>query len=209
MSKVQFKGFETDNKIINKTKTKDDIHDKLKKLISEMTEETKFKFWIKTLLSSYGIFPEIIKTVDKIIELQASTISFTDVYNSKNSTLGQMERVIDLSERKNSLVNIYLMTKDMFNGITNGNLELLEKRYCLGFSIEEISKEYDISTRTTYRRIEKIINEIFNYCKNKNWSLRLIESQIKNEGWIFDRYYKNISDYLKNSNNFSLNEKCQ
>ena len=206
MSKMQLKGFETNNKDLNKRKIKEDRQKKLKELMDSMTIETKFKFWIKTLLSSYCVFPEIIKTVDKIIELQASTISFTNVYNSHDSTLEQMEKVIDLSERKNSLVNIYLMTKDMLSELPIESYELLEKRYCLGFSIEEISKEFEYSIRTVYRKIERVIDEIYHFCIKKNWSLRLIESQIKNEGWLFDRYRKIISDYLKNTNCLSSSE---
>ena len=55
---------------------------KLKKCIQTMSDETRFKFWIKTLISCQSTFPEIIKTVDKIIEIQASSVSFaSDIFN--------------------------------------------------------------------------------------------------------------------------------
>lgn len=185
----------------NKNNIKKEKQAILKNLISQMNTESKFKFWIRTLLSSYSIFPEIIKTVDKIIELQASTVSFaSDIYNGDNSTLGQLEKVIDLSERKNSLVNIYLMTKDMLSGISNEDNEIIEKRFCLNWTAAEIAQDYNISLRTAYRKIDKIINEIYHVCKDRNWSLRLIESQVKDEAWLHDRYIKSIKEYLKNIN---------
>ncbi len=184
----------------NKTITKEEKQLILKELIDKMNSESKFKFWIKTLLSSYSIFPEIIKTVDKIIELQASTVSFVqDIYNGDNS-FDQMERVIDLSERKNSLVNIYLMTKDMMSGISKDDYDIIDKRFNLNWSASEIAKDYNISVRTAYRKIDKIVDEIYLICKGRNWSLRLIESQIKNETWLVDRYLKIIKEYLRNAN---------
>ena len=75
--------------------------------VKNLDEEKRLKFWIRTLLSSYSTFPEIIKTVDKIIELKASSISFaSDIYNF-TSTYNQVEQVIDLTERKNNLLNIH------------------------------------------------------------------------------------------------------
>ena len=69
-------------------------------------DEQKMKLWIKTLLYAQSSLPEIIKSVDKIIEINASSLSFvTDIYNTEKSTFAQVERVIDLTERKNKLVN--------------------------------------------------------------------------------------------------------
>ena len=66
------------------------------------------KFWIKTLLSVHSNLPEIIKSVDKIIEINASSLSFiTDIYNTEKSTYAQVEKVIDLTERKNKLLNLF------------------------------------------------------------------------------------------------------
>ncbi len=173
----------------------------IKNFLSNMNDEIKFKLWLRTLLSAYSIFPEIIKTIDRIIELQASTVSFVqDIYNGKNTPLDQMERVIDLGERKNHLINIFYMTKEMLKDLPTFELEIIKKRYCDNWSVEEISREYDISSRTAYRKLDKAMNLIFEFCKLKNWSLRLIESQIKNENWLKDRFKKTAIDYFKNIN---------
>lgn len=175
--------------------------EKLKSCIASMNSELKFKFWIKTLICSYNTFPEIIKTIDKIIEIQASSISFvSDIYNKNKSTYNQVEKVIDLSERKNSLLNIYIMTKEMIKSLDKNNYDFLEKKFIYNWSNEELGTYYDISIRTVYRKTDKIIHSIFEYCIKNNWSLRFIENQIKEEGWLKEKYLKLLNEYFKNSN---------
>lgn len=174
---------------------------KLSKCIQMMSNETKFKFWIKTLISSYSTLPEIIKTVDKIIEIQASSVSFaSDIYNKNKGTFNQVEKVIDLTERKNSLLNIYIMTKKMTEQLTNEHYEFLERKFIYNWSSEELANYYEISLRTVYRKIDKIIDEIFNYCTKHKWTLNFIETQVKEEGWLKEKYLKFVNDYYKNSN---------
>ena len=153
------------------------------------------------MLSSYNIFPELIKTLDKIIELQASSISFaSNIYNSESTTLNQVERVIDLSERKNHLLNLHIMTKEMIRTMKSNDFYLLEKRYIYNWNAEDLAREFEVSTRTIYRKIDKLINDIFIHLKSKNWSNKFIESQIKNEFWLKERFIKFSSEYFKNSN---------
>ena len=120
----------------NKNSSKTFDKEKLKKqeiiksLIKSMPEEMKMKFWIKTLLSSQSTFPEIIKTLDRIIELQATSLSFaSNIYNLENPTLNQIEKVIDLSERKTHLLNIFVMTKELTKGLSDLDTDFLEKKY--------------------------------------------------------------------------------
>ena len=170
------------------------------KYISDMSEETKMKFWIKTLLSSYKIFPEIIRTIDKIIELQATSLSFyTDVFNMSKCSIKEYEKVIDLSERKNNVINIYLMTKSLMDGLDEEDNEILEKRFIDGWNSEDIAADLGVSRRTVFRRLNKIFHDITQKCKSQKWTLRLIESQTKTESWLKDKYLKLVTETYKNS----------
>lgn len=174
---------------------------KLKLCLNSMSADAKFKFWIRTLITSYNTIPEIIKTVDKIIEIQASSVSFmTDVFNKNKSTMSQVESVIDLTERKNSLLNIYIMTKKMMGNLSEDHHDFLEKKFMYNWTSEELATFYNVSIRTIYRKIEKIISIIYEYCLKNNWSLKFIESQTKNEGWLRERYFKLVNEYIKNNN---------
>lgn len=174
---------------------------KLKNYIQSMNDETKFKFWIKTLISSQSTIPEIIKAVDKIITIQASSVSFaSDIYNKNKSTYSQVEKVIDLTERKNSLVNIYVMTKEMTKSLTSENYDFMERKFIYNWNVDDLAKYYNISARTVYRKTDKIINDIYTFCINNKWNLKFIEMQTKEEGWLKEKFIKLANDYFKNSN---------
>lgn len=179
----------------------------IKDFIKNLSEEQKMKFWIKTLLSSQKTFPEIIKTLDRIIELQASSVSFaSSIYNLENPTFKQVEKVIDLSERKTFLLNIYLMSKELTKGLSSTDSEFLEKKFVYNLSVETLAKEFDISPRTVYRKTNKLIDEIYAKITRKNWSLKFLESEIKNEFWLKSRFISQVTDYVRNTNILSNNQ---
>lgn len=193
------------NEIILQKKTSNKkqeiLKQKLNQYIKNLDDFQKLKFWIKALISSYNTIPQIIKTVDKIIEIQASSVSFmTDVFNKNKSTYSQVENVIDLSERKNCLLNIYVMTKKLLSSLSDDDFEILEKKYIFNWNNDDIAKFYSISTRTVYRRMDKIVSKISNFSIKQNWTLNFIESQVSSESWIKEKFYKVICEYLKNTN---------
>ena len=190
---------QTNEKPLTKTNKAD--YSKLKECIKSMNAETKFKFWIKTLISEQNTIPEIIKTVDKIIEIQASSVSFSaDIFNKNGTTISQVEKVIDLSERKNSLINLYVMTKKMLKSLSADDNDFLERRFIYNWNAEELAEYYSISTRTVYRKIDSLIKSIYFECLKFKWTLKFIESQIKNEEWLKEKFLKCVSDYYKNTN---------
>lgn len=168
--------------------------------IKNLSKKECFKIWVKTLLCSMKIFPEIIRTIDKIIVLQASSLSFaSDIFNT-NKTLEDAEQIIDLSERKNSILNIYLMTESATKNLPKEDYEFITKKYLEGYKNDELAEEYQISPRTVYRKTEKIIENICRECRQNNWSLELIESQTKGESWLKEKFEKNAIEYIKSSN---------
>lgn len=171
----------------------------LEEIFYSLTKKEKFRLWIKTLLSSSRVFPEIIKTIDKIIELQATTVSFMSVYDANGSTISQAEQIIDMSERKNSILNIYLMTKQIFKEASKDDQVFLVKKFIDKYTIDELAADYDVSPRTIYRRVEKLIDEICKRCSLKNFSLEFIESQIKDEKWLTNNFKKIAYEYIKSS----------
>ena len=186
---------------IKSSKTSNDSQNKLTSCIKNMSDSLKLKFWIKTLICTHGVIPEIIKPVDKMIELQASNITFSSsVFNKKSSTYDQVESVIDLRERINKLLNIYIIGKKITENLTVDDHEFLARKYIYNWSAEEMADYYACSIRTIYRKIDKLINSICEYCATKNWSLKFIESQTKCEGWIKDQFIKTASEYFKNTN---------
>lgn len=172
-----------------------------------LENKDEIKIWIKTLLNSYKTFPNLIKAVDNIIEIQASSMSFTsNIYNISKSTKNQIEQVIDLSERKKSLLNIYLMISKFFECLTYDKKEFAEKKFIDKFSNDELAEEYNISIRTVYRKINKIVDDIYDFFIFNNWSLQFLKLQIKGEGWLYEKFEINKNEFLnglKSSKNYN------
>lgn len=175
--------------------------------LKSISDEQKMKLWIKTLLSVQNALPEIIKSVDKIIEINASSLSFVnDIYNTEKSTYAQLERVIDLTERKNKLLNLYLISKNLISSVDENDRLFLKRKYIFNWTAEDLSIEYQISIRTVFRRIEKLIDQIFEKTKKKNWSINFINLQVKNESWLLDKFYHFAKDSIPSSFSENINE---
>ena len=165
--------------------------------LRQISDELKIKLWIKTLLSIQSTLPEIIKSVDKIIEINASSLSFvTDIYNTEKSTFAQVEKVIDLTERKNKLLNLYLISKNLISSVDESDRLFLKRKYVFNWTAEDLASEYQISIRTVFRRIEKLIEEIYEKSKKKNWSLNFINMQVKDESWLIEKFYQFAKDSM-------------
>ena len=146
-----------------------------------LSREQSMKLWIKTLLNSYKYFPKLIKTVDKIIEMRASTTSFsTDIFNSSKKN-NQIEYIIDMGERKKSLVNIYVMISEFIKILPSDMKEIAEKKFFDKCTNEDLSIELNISLRTIYRKISKIVDKIYEHCVKSNWSLEFIKLQVQQD----------------------------
>ena len=170
-----------------------------------LSDEQKFKLWIKTILSVQNNLPEIIKSIDKIIEIKASSLSFiSDIYNTEKSTQAQVERVIDLTERKNKLLNLYLISKKLVDSLNEDDKLYLQRKYIFSWTAEELSQEYQISIRTAFRRTEKLIDQIYEKLKKSNWSLNFITNQINGEVWLIEKFNRYAKDSMPNK--FSIEQ---
>ncbi len=169
----------------------------ISKFIKSLNEEQKLKLWIKTLLESYNVFPELIKVVDHIVELQATTLSFYQIENSGlHSALGQFERVIDLSERKRDLLNIFSLTKKMLSFLSGEDLELFKKKFIYKYTTDDLSNDFGLTIRTVYRRSEKCLEKIYLNSLKSKFTCRFIESQISDEFWLKDRFKRNAKNLM-------------
>lgn len=173
--------------------------------LKQLTAEQELKVWIKTLLSIQQILPEIIHSVDKIIESNASSLSFVnDIYNTEKSTFAQVEKVIDLTERKNKLLNIFVISNKLLESTSNEDQILLKKKYILNWTAEEIADDYNVSIRTIFRRVEKCLDKLTKFMIDKKWSSQFIMIQVKKESWIIDRFKKYAKESVLSSRHFEL-----
>ena len=113
------------------------------------------KSWIKTIFMIYRHLPRIIDSIDKVFQARAlnggvmsgSAISYNNVYNLS-------ENLLKLTERKNALINLKVLTDSIIKGIDKKLAKILILRYIDGFNFKMLAEHFNISERTAYRRID-------------------------------------------------------
>lgn len=169
---------------------------------NSFSEKLLIKIWIKTLLYSRRTLPKIIETIDKLIVIRASKYSFSsDIFNTSDLE-NQIDVVINLGERKDKLLNIYVMTDKLLSFLPKEDREFAKRKFCDHATSDELAEEFDISVRTVYRKSDGILCSLYASAKQHRWSLKFIEVQVSGEDWLlerFQRYLKDISALKSNS----------
>lgn len=195
------------NKLVNnvqKTNKTTKITSKNTNQYNKTNQKELLSGYIKTLLEIRRNLPNIIKIIDKLIERKASmlfpsTTNFTCTYNQ---TLSQVDKVIDLTERKDKLLNLHVITEEMLSCLNKNEQKLLILKYTNKNKIIDIANEMKITERSVYRKVNSLINKIINYLERKNWTTSFLNNQIGNETWIKDLIIEKINeDKIKKSKN--------
>ena len=159
----------------------------------------KMKAYVKALLSVYSTLPNIINIVDGIIEKRAtSSISLTSVYSGSAHTYNQIEKMIDMSERKCKLLNIFSLTKEFLSEMNERDYEIVDLRFFRRKKVSDISERLELDERTIFRKINKILDSVVKYCNLHMITLEMIESMVKGEGWIKEIYKKSLEEFSVN-----------
>lgn len=152
--------------------------------------ETELIIYIKVLLEAQKSIPNIVKILDKIINQRASTLIPTyAIMGSSCSTYSEINKVIDLSARKNKLLNIYALTESILNYLNKEEQEIINLRFVSSLTIKEISKKVFIPERTLYRTITRIIEKLAINMLNDNLTTKYIKKQLSpKEPWLLEIY---------------------
>lgn len=161
--------------------------------------ELKMKAYAKALFVIYPTLPNIISIVDGIVEKRASTsISMSSIYSGASHTYKQIEKMIDMTERKCKLLNILTLVKEFLVALNERDYELVDMRFFRRKKISEISERLNIDERTIFRRLNKVLVSVVKYCNLNLITLEMIESMVKGEGWIKEIYKKALEDFAVN-----------
>ena len=183
----------TTNNVQNITKNTIKINNNTK-ITNKINEKELIAGYIKTLLEIRRNLPNIIKIIDKLIERKASMLfpSTTNFACTYNQTLSQVDKVISLTERKDKLLNLHVITEEMLSCLNKNEQKLIILKYTNKIKISEISNEMKLTERSVYRKVNSIINKITNYLERKNWTTSFLDNQIGNETWIKDLIFEKI-----------------
>ena len=168
------------------------------KLLLEEARKTNLIVYIKTLLEAYKSLPNIIHTIDKIIENRASTLPTSYIYgDSYLATYRSIDKVIDLGERKNKLLNLYVMIEKLLDSLIDKDRKIIILKYVKKCTTEEIAEETKSVTRTIYRRINSALEKLATNALKNNWTSYFIKTQIGNEPWLEEIFNEKLKKELK------------
>ena len=159
--------------------------------------------WIKTMLVIKRFLPNIICLVDKHIlnmaeNSQAGSFIFGDL---SQGTYGQVEAILNMEQRKMSLVNINIMIEEMIGSLDEKYKKFVYYKYFKNKNFVFCANELDIDERTAYRWHKLILIKLLKYCKLNNWKEEFFVSQLKTEKWVmphFEKCCKSISNVFAN-----------
>lgn len=164
--------------------------------------------WAKALFYVYPSIPNIIKIVDNIVTQRASSVIQTNsIYSCPESSLRQMEKVIDLGERKLRLLNILSLIRELISNLDERSYEIITMKYFNRMKTETISTKLSLEERSVYRRINRAIEKAAKALFAMGFSSDSISKTITGEGWIREIYQKSMEQLLVNNRRAKSNSK--
>lgn len=165
----------------------------LDKYFDDVNDKVKYMAVVKTYLFNLSTIPNIIKIVDSIIESRAMS-SFDNVcLNGGRSTLSEMEKLIDMTERKKRLLAIQNVMTIMVGCLTPEEKKFAFDRFSKQKNVKYLSEKYNIPVRSVYRKINAIVLKIIVRLMKLEVSYKYFEKQMKCEDWL-RHYFNQIYD---------------
>lgn len=165
-----------------------------------LAKDKDLEVWVKTLLTVYPTIPNIEKVVSSIIESKACNLSSSFASNGqmKCSSYEQVNRIIDIIERKDKLIEVYHLIRDLIKPIDKEDMKFVEMRFFHRMKPEKIATLLDVSLRTIYRYTNKIVERVAASCYERGVTSLYLKHKTKSEPWIHAQFEKIKSDKLAN-----------
>jgi len=144
------------------------------------------KSWSKTLLYCYRYLENIVDTIDDMVK----KISLYSVYYNRKTntdTISQINKVIELNDRKVNLTNLKVVIEESLNLLSCNDLQFVSLYYIDGLTAEETAKVMGVSLRTFFRRRNKAIDKLTNILADK-YSVQYFFDNYIEETWLIDLY---------------------
>lgn len=202
-NKTDIKNCENDKNVIKKDAKYSimcrNMSNKEKEKLWEKAQKTQLNIYVKTLLEAYRTLPNVIKILDQIIEKRASSamLACSGIFSN---TYDEIEKVIELSERKDKLLNLYIITDNMLKMLSEKQKQFAIMKFVKKRNIDAIAEELNITKRNVYRNANNLIKQLCIKMLERKWDSEFISLQIgKNEVWLDNIFAKKQQE--ENANN--------
>lgn len=142
----------------------------------------ELKIWSRTFLNIYGCLERVTKAIDKIV--------LTTGLNSKMNVEHCANKMIELTGRKVTLINLKVFIEKLLNELPDKHAKLLLLKYVDGVKSEDVAKIFHISSRTYFRRSNEALKSFELALKRHGKTNEILLKEFKKEAWIMDLYKK-------------------
>lgn len=157
--------------------------------------------WTKTILTVYRYLERIAGAMDKIMMQSALNSSNILGHNFHNNNIYSIsQKLIDLSQRKITLINLKVLVEDTLKSINKTDAQILIERYIDSKKCKEMADKRDISMRTIFRKISLAEKAFDKRLHLKGYTSLRFDRWLCEEGWIKNVY----SQLSKNDEDFVL-----
>lgn len=160
--------------------------------------------WARTLLSVYRYLERIAGAIDKIVEqtgLGSANICGQNYFYNNIFTVSQ--KMIDLSERKVTLINVKLLVENSLRKIDPEDAEILIEKFFDGVKTKDIVERHGISMRTAFRKIDCAIKSFASALVLQGFDTDRLQQTLKDEHWIIQVHDRLLA---KDEEDVSLSE---
>lgn len=146
-------------------------------------------YWTKTILTVYRYLERICGGIDKIIMQKALGCSNIVGQNYfQNNTLSVSQKIIDLSERKVTLINLKVLIEQSLSAISQKDAQVLIEKYVDGTKNKDLAENMGVGLRTIFRKIESAEMAFKSKICLKGYNDIKLCDMLKNESWIKNVY---------------------
>lgn len=154
--------------------------------------------WTKTLLSVYRYLERVCNAIDKIVMKNAlGCADITGQNYFQNNIYAVSQRILDLSERKVTLINLKVLVEDVLKCLNVKEAKILIERYVDDAKTQDIAKMHSVSIRTVFRIMNNAEKSFSTRLKLLGWSDLKLRVMLKDEMWIknvFNQFNEKVTD---------------
>lgn len=145
--------------------------------------------WSKTVLSVYRFLPRVTFALDKLVETKAKNSSFLCGSSySTNNIFELSDKLIKLTERKVSLINLKILTEKALKSINRDFARLLILKFIDGKKCGEIAEHFGICNRTVFRKLIQAVDSFTNALIKFNFNKEKMHALLDQEKWMMETY---------------------
>ena len=110
-----------------------------------------------------------------------------------NNTLTISQKIIDLSERKVTLINLKILIEECLAEINEKDAQVLIEKYVDGLRNKELAESLNVGLRTIFRKVETAEMSFKSRLCSKGYNDIKLRDMLSKETWI-KNVYNSIAD---------------